>query len=421
MSRFLLATMGSLGDLHPSIAIGRVLLARGHRVIIVSAEEYRSAVQKVGIEFAAAPPSLAELGDYQKVVARIFHARRGPERLIREMVMPSLRSAYQAILQASEGADLLVSHPLTFAVQLVAQRRGLPWVATVLSPLSFMSDYDPPIISGAPWLRKLRAFGPKFYGTLFSLFKKATWRWEAPLRQLRKELGLPPSMHMAMFEGQFSPLLNLALFDPPLAQPQPDWPANIHVCGSPMFEGAMPDENTLLELNRFLAKGDPPIVFALGSSAVWVAGDFWERTVHVTQQLGRRAILLTGPAMPASLPESVKAFSYLPYSKVFPHAAAVVHQGGIGTLAQALRAGRPQLIVPLAFDQPDNAQRAKELGLARVIPFRKATSRRLAIELEPLLSCSNYASAAAKIANDLVKVDGASCAADHLVNCLGKP
>ena len=128
-------------------------------------------------------------------------------------------------------------------------------------------------------------------------------------------------------------------------------PTTRSICGSPIFDGKPADTADLEDLEQFLADGEAPIVFALGSSAVWIAGDFWDKAVAATLKLGRRAILLTGPTMPESLPDTIRAYSYLPYSKVFPHAAAVVHQAGIGTLAQAMRAGCPQLIVPVAFDQ----------------------------------------------------------------------
>ncbi|MDD5759965.1 MAG: glycosyltransferase [Desulfobulbaceae bacterium] len=417
MSRFLFTTFGSLGDLHPYIAVARNLIERGHETVLVAAEEYRPTVESSGITFESVRPSMAELGDYQTLVTKLFDMRRGPEYLICNLVMPYLRSAHESLLKASEGADLLVSHPLTVTLPLVAQLRKLPWVSTVLSPLSFMSSDDPPVIAGAPWLQKVRTFGPTPYRLLFSLFKLAVRSWETPLRNFRNELGLPPSNRMAMFEGQFSPLCNLALFDPQLAQTQPDWPANTSICGTPIFDGEFQDDGILDDLEQFLNHGEPPIVFALGSSAVWMAGDFWDNAVASVQHLGRRAILITGPTMPNFLPESIKAFPYLPYSKIFPRAAAIVHQAGIGTLSQAMRAGCPQLIVPVAFDQPDNAQRAKALGLGRVLPFRKATTRQLTSELELLLSHSDYAKAARALADELTGVDGAARAGDALIEC----
>jgi UDP:flavonoid glycosyltransferase YjiC (YdhE family) len=166
---------------------------------------------------------------------------------------------------------------------------------------------------------------------------------------------------------------------------------------------------------RFPGEGDADL--ALGSSAVWIAGDFWEKAVAAALRLERRAILVTGPVTPERLPEGVRAFPYLPYSSAFPCAAAIVHQAGIGTLAQAMRAGRPQLIVPVAFDQPDNAHRAAALGIARVVPFRSVTVRRLASELAALLGQASYAREARVAADALAKVDGAGCAAEELTAC----
>ena len=288
----------------------------------------------------------------------------------------------------------------------------------MLSPLSFMSSCDPPVIAGASWLRKLRALGVAPYRFVFNLVKLTVRSWEAPLREFRRELGLPPSKHLAMFEGQFSPFLNLAFFDPQLAVQQPDWPANVRVCGAAIYDGTAPDAAIRNDLERFLGEGEPPIVFALGSSAVWIAGDFWEKAAAAAQRLGRRAILVTGPVTPEGLPEGVRAFPYLPYSSAFPRAVAVVHQAGIGTLAQALRAGRPQLIVPVAFDQPDNARRAAALGVARVLPFRKVGARRLASELAALLEQPSYARAARKEAEALSGIDGAGRAAEELIAVL---
>jgi UDP:flavonoid glycosyltransferase YjiC (YdhE family) len=219
---------------------------------------------------------------------------------------------------------------------------------------------------------------------------------------------------MAIFEGQFSPLGNLALFDPLLAQPQPDWPPNSRVCGSPLFDDADDDLEALDELERFLAAGTPPIVFALGSSVVWLAESFWDHAIAAATALGRRAILVTGNLDRPRLPAGIQAFPYLPYSKVFPRAAAVVHQAGIGTLAQALRSGRPQLIVPVAFDQPDNALRAARLGNARILAFHKIDTPRLTKELAVLLKEDRYASAALRVARTLENVDGSGAAADAL-------
>jgi UDP:flavonoid glycosyltransferase YjiC (YdhE family) len=243
-------------------------------------------------------------------------------------------------------------------------------------------------------------------------------RWEQPLHDYRRELGLAASEQLMLFEGQFSPLGTLALFDAPLMRPQPDWPLRTRLCGTPLFDGEAADPRALTSLREFLAAGEPPIVFALGSSAVWLGGDFWRAAIEAAGQLGRRAILITGSGSLPNVPASVRVFGYLPYSQVFPHACAVVHQAGIGTLAQALRAGKPQLITPVWFDQPDNAARAVTLGVARSLPFRRASAARLVRQLRPLLTQRAYGNAAREVAAEVNAVDGAAVAAACMIEAL---
>lgn len=418
MSRFLFATLGSLGDLHPYIAVAKALLERDQQAVIATSEEYRTVVEAEGIEFVAISPSIEQLGDRQQLVTRLFDVRHGPEYLMSLLVMPYLRPVYEQLLESAKQADLLISHPLTMTLPLVAEKLQKRWVSTILAPMSLMSCYDPPTIAAAPWTRHVRRLGLTPYRMLFGLMKLSTRSWEAPLRQFRRQLGLPSVTHPALFEGQYSPLLNLALFDSPLAEPQPDWPVNTRVCGSALFDGTVPMETDLAELDRFLAAGEPPIVFALGSSAIWIAGDFWDQATAAVQQLGKRAILITGQATHKTLPDNIKAFTYLPYSSVFPHAALIVHQAGVGTLSQALRAGHPQLIVPVAFDQPDNARRTAMLGIARTLPFKSVTTKRLVAELTEILNQPDYVRMASRLAKDLAAINGAANAADELIRCV---
>jgi UDP:flavonoid glycosyltransferase YjiC (YdhE family) len=420
MSRILLATLGSLGDLHPCIAVARALRARGHQAVVAAAPEYREPVEAAGVGFAPVRPSLDALGDRAAVARRLFHPVLGPRRLLREVVLPHLHESFADLDHAAASADLLVSHPLTFTVPIVAERRGLPWVSTVLAPLSLMSRHDPPRLHGGDLLRRAARIGPRARDAAFALARATARHWEAPLQSFRQELGLPRTAAPMLFEGQFSPQGTLALFDAPLAAPQADWPPALRVCGAALHDGAAPDAAALPELERFLAAGDPPLVFALGSSAVWFADGFWAAAAQAAHALGRRAVLVTGSGLPRELPPGVRAFDYLPYSAVFPRAAAVVHQCGIGTLAQALRAGRPQLLVPVAFDQPDNAARACRLGVGRELPFRRVDARRLEAALAALLDDPRHAQAAERCAAELRDSEGAGAAADALLEVLAR-
>ena len=416
MKRIVFATFGSLGDLHPYLAIARELARRGHRPLIATFEEYRENVESAGIGFAPMRPGMTGFGDRTAVVERLTDPWRGPEFLVRGMFMPHLRESYQDLARACRDADLLVTHPLAFAGPLLAAKENLRWVSTALSPMTLFSAADPPLFPAAPWLRGSRSLGVAAYQTLFLIARALVRRWERPLREFRAELGLPATEAIAQFEGQFSPRLHLALFSGTLAAPQSDWPANTLVCGFPRYDGTPPDARTRGELEGFLAAGEPPIVFGLGSSAVMVAGDFWRAAVEAAGTLGCRALLLTGQPRDSfgAAPPIIRIFDYLPYSAVFPRSAAVVHSGGIGTLAQALAAGRPQLIVPVAFDQPDNARRTVALGIARSIPFRNATAAAMIRELRGILSAPDCATRARAIGEQVAREDGACAAADAL-------
>ena len=414
--RIVFATFGSLGDLHPYVAIARELARRGHRPLIATFEEYRENVEAAGIGFAPMRPGMAGFGDKSAMMERLIDPWRGPELMVREMFMPHLRESYEDLAHACRDADLLVTHPLTFAGPLLAQKEGLRWASTALSPMTMFSACDPSLFPAASWMLWVRKLGVAPYRWIFSIPRAMVRRWEQPLREFRAGLGLPATDVIAQFEGQFSPRLHLALFSRVLAAPQPDWPANTVVCGFPRYDGTPPDARTFAELEAFLAAGEPPIVFGLGSSAVMVAGNFWRAAIDTAASLKCRAILLTGtpPDSFGAVPPTVKVFDYLPYSAAFPRAAAVVHSGGIGTLAQALAAGRPQLIVPVAFDQPDNARRTVALDIARDIPFRAATAAAMSRELATLFSSPDRVSRARAIGEMVAREDGARSAADAL-------
>ena len=415
--KILFATFGSLGDLHPYIALALELKRRGHQPVIASFALYREAVQAEGIAFAPMRPDIERFGDKAAIVRRLFSSNSGAAFMVRDMFMPHIRDSYADLNAAAADCDLIVTHPVGFAGPLVAQKRGLPWVSSILAPMSLMSCSDPPLIGPAPWLQPVRKWGAAPYRAAFGLVKFIGRQWEKPYHALRAELALPPAP-AAQFEGQYSPHCNLALFSPLLATPQADWPRNTVLCGFPRYDGKPADAGETTRLQQFLQAGDAPLVFGLGSSAVLVAGDFWRHAIAAAQLLGRRAILLTGvpPQQLAeplgALPPTVQAYEYLPYSTVFPHAAVVIHQAGIGTLAQAMAAGRPQLIVPVAFDQPDNAARAVALGIARSVPFKKVTPQRLAAELRPLLGERAYAARATEIAAAIARENPLATACD---------
>jgi UDP:flavonoid glycosyltransferase YjiC (YdhE family) len=340
--------------------------------------------------------------------------QHGPEVLVREVLLPHLRHAYTDLAAATHGADLLVTHPITFAGPVVAERYPIHWVSTVLAPMSFFSAYDLPVFPYPLWLAWLRRLGPSVSRVLMRAGKWVTRRWTEPIRQLRTDLGLPTEAD-PLYEGQFSPELTLALFSRLLAAPQPDWPPHTQVTGFSFYQ----EPNGLApELARFLDAGPAPLVFTLGSSAVNAAGPFYQESVETARRLGCRAVLLVGAdpqnQPPEPLPPGVLAVPYAPHGDLFPHALAIIHQGGIGTTGQALRAGRPMLVVPHAFDQPDNAARVTSLGVARTLFPKHYTATRVVEQVRALLEAPHYAQRAAEVGGMVRGEDGVERACDAL-------
>jgi UDP:flavonoid glycosyltransferase YjiC (YdhE family) len=395
-------------------------MERGHEAVLATSACYRENVEALGLGFRAVRPDHPVVDADPDLMRRMMDRRKGSACVIREFVMPVLGESYEDTWAAAEGADLLVSHMLTFTTGLVAEKRGIPWASTFLQPLGLFSVYDPPVVPQAPFLTKLRFLGPTFHRLLFWCAKRSVRSWSEPWHRLRAEVGLPPTSISPLFEGQHSPLLVLALFSKLLADKQPDWPRQAVITGFPFYDRDG-EAGTPPELLRFLDTGSPPLVFTLGSSAVLDAGPFYEHSVAATKVLGRRAVLLVGRDprnRPASLPDGIVAFAYAPYSELFPRSAAIVHQGGIGTTAQAMRSGRPMLVMPYAHDQPDNAERLRRLGIARTVARHRYTPARAAAELRELLDNPVYGRRASEVGEQVRKEDGVRAACDALEGLL---
>ena len=417
MARIVLNTFGSFGDLHPYLAVAIGLQERGHRAEIATSEVYRSKVEDEGIEFHPVRPDVGELLGNEEFIQKLWHPKLGTEYLVREYLMPRVKEGYEDLAAACHGADLLLTHTVGYAGPLVAAQQKLPWLSVALQPVVFLSKHDPPVLAPAPWLRYLRLLGPGALEAAFAYGKRVTSRWAEPVTELRRELGLPDDGLNPMFEGQFSPWGTLALFSSHFAKPQPDWPENVICTGFPFFDREN-SSNTEMDsgLLEFLDAGPPPVVFTLGSSAVMAPGAFFEESKKAAQKLGVRAVLLVGiqASVESSASDSIYAARYAPYSELLPRAAATVHQGGVGTTAQALRAGHPMLVVPWAHDQPDNAFRIRKLGVGRSLKRSRYKAAKVAAALEKLLGDESYAVAANILGSKIENEDGVRVACDTI-------
>ena len=414
MSRIAVTTLGTLGDLHPMIAIALELRQRGHDVVFVTHQVYQSKLETLGFEFHSMRPDFTAMNDPQEM-ARMMDLKTGQEYMVRQWANPHLREMYTDLLNVAKSADFIFSGEGVIATPLVAEKLGMRWASSAMVPLSFFSIYDPPVLAPFPALAKLYKLGPIVNRGILNFAKSVSNSWAEPIRQLRRELNLSPIDYNPFLENRFSSYLVVALFSSVLGQPQPDWAANTVVAGFTFYDGTQDDAELTPELKQFLEAGEPPIVFTLGSAAVMNAGTFYQESLEAIKQLNRRGVLIIGNNPPLeNLPANVLAVNYVPYSQIFPHACAIVHQGGIGTTAQALRAGYPTLIMPYSHDQPDNAARVQRLGTSRTISRKHYSALRVAQELSELLKNPNYAVKAAEVGKIVQAEDGVDVACDAI-------
>lgn len=416
--RIVLSNIGTLGDIHPLIAIALELKRRGHTPVFALPEVFRPKIAPLGLEFHALGPDIDPTNTI--LVEMIYDVKKGTERGLREFLFPSLRNTYNDLLDAATKparADLLLLGELNYAGPIVAEATGIPWASYVLAPFSFFSAYDPPVLPPYPWLAKLDKVIPGMGRGVRNMAQFVTRDWPEPIFELRRQLGLAPGVN-PIFEAKHSPDLVLALFSRTLGVEQKDWPAHTLITGFCFYDADAGNGALPAHLEQFLSAGEPPVVFTLGSAAVLAAGSFYEISAQAAKRLGRRAVLLIGSDRrnkpQQELPDSICVAEYAPYSALFPRASVVVHQGGVGTTAQGLRAGRPMVIMPFSHDQPDNARRMRRLKLSRTVERRAYAPERVAHELEIVLGNPGFEQNAHRAAAQLQQEDGVRTACDAL-------
>jgi rhamnosyltransferase subunit B len=409
--RIALSTLGSLGDLHPFLEVGRELHRRGHRVTVATSPVYGPRVIGAGLEFLAVPP------DYQpndpEVLDAVLDRWRGAERLHKEFVFPHMRGALEVFEPLARDSDIVVRSVLSYHASIAAESAGVPWMSMQLSPLCLWSAHEPPLLAPLPWLAGL-PLGPRVHGFLLRAMLKVSEPWAKPVRVLRAERGLP--YHGNPFAaGQFAGVATIAAFSREFYPAQPDWPRGVLQTGFIFHDESGPLEPGLA---RFLEGGAPPAVFTLGSTAVHDPGPALARLVEAARSSGKRCVVLVGESRLADfehlVTDQVWIGGYAPYAELFQRAALVVHQGGVGTTAQVMRAGCTHVVMPHCNDQFDNADRVRRLGVGRVILARRATPQRICAAVAALTADAHATREAQRIGKLLREERGTEAAADAI-------
>jgi rhamnosyltransferase subunit B len=378
--KVLVIAIGSRGDVNPFLAVALKLMRNGHEVVFCASENFRQLIEGQGLRF------LPHFNQQQyEAVANdpdLWHYRKALPTLMKKALLPGMHILYPIIMRERTRDFIVVSTPFALASKLAEEKEGIKVVQLHLAPCMFRTLKDTAQIGGLP-------MSPGFP----SWYKKLVWWFtdkfivdpciKKELNNFRHELGLAP-VSRVLNRWLYSDYLNAAVFSRHLSQPQPDWPAPSEVFDFLLYDG---DEQVSTEAERFIRQGEPPIVFTFGT-AFYFGKNIFQESVRALEMIRARGIFLTPrkDAIPDRLPSHIMACSFLPLGKVLSSCRAIVHHGGVGTLGQALKAGIPQLLRPLAYDQFDNSYRITTRKLGSYILARQYTAERLSGKLSAMLA-----------------------------------
>lgn len=410
----LLPTMGSAGDVHPFIALGTALKARGHRATILTNPIFQELIEAQGIGFL--PVGTAAEANAAVANPELWHLRKGFG-VIAQVIVPAMGEIYRLIEKHADNATVVAFSSLAFGARVAQEKLGVPSASVHLQPSVIRTYADQGMVGNV----RLSASRPRWFKRgLFRLVDALILdrRLKEPLNQLRRTLSLPP-VDRVMHRWMHSPDLVIAFFPAWFATPQPDWPANTHTVGFPLWDAG--DATPSFLADEFLAAGAPPVIFTPGSAGSTMQ-QFFRESVGAVNRMGLRAMLVTNypQQVPKHLPRNVKVFGYLPFSQVLPRAALLVYHGGVGTLAQGVKAGVPHLVVPHGYDQFDNGWRVEQLGLGRSIPERRYRERRVMSAIQSILGNKDATATRQEFASRIHSADAVARAC-ALIEDLGPP
>ena len=379
----LLVTLGSHGDTHPFIGLGLALKQRGHRVTLAANELFGPLIRATGLEFE----EVGSAEQFNNAIENpdLWHPIKGFKTVAELGMMPFIKPAFDVIKKHYVPGQTMVSaHGIALGARVAQEVLKIPLATIHLSPCVIRSGTKAPTFPGMGFLRFMPGWYVRMHFKLldFAMIDRAL----APgLNAFRAQFSLAPVKGI-IDKYWNSPDGIIALWPDWFGPKQADWPAQIHLTGFPMYDEKGVQELSS-ELIQFLKQGSPPIAFTFGSAMVHASGQM-QTAIDACRLTNHRGLLLTRhrQQVPANLPSNILHVDYVPFSELLPNCTMLVHHGGIGTTSQALRAGIPQIIMPLAHDQHDNAARIMSLGVGDSLVPRKFTPTNLAKSISNLLN-----------------------------------
>jgi UDP:flavonoid glycosyltransferase YjiC (YdhE family) len=404
-------TTGSRGDVQPYVALGAGLRAAGHRVCVATHANFEAFVRGHGLDFFALEADGQSLqgsdtGD------RMLKSGSNPFTFLTEFARlrrPLVASMTRDCLRACEGSDLILLTNTEFLIgHAVAEKLRLPTVWSALQPVAPTRHLVNSLFPAVPrWLP-----GGGLYNLATHLITgEMLWQLtRKAINEARREvLGLKPIWFLGPMLTYFFPPLCLDGYSSHVVPRPRDWGSHRHVTGY-WFLGAHKNWQPPARLRDFLDAGPPPVYVGFGSMHNRDAERVTELVVEALRLAGQRGILYTGWNGMNAVAGHDNLFALeteTPHDWLFPRTAAVVHHGGAGTTAAALRAGVPAVVVPFMSDQPFWARRVHELGAGpRPVPRQQLSAARLADAIRRAATDPGHRERAAQVGRALRAEDG---------------
>jgi UDP:flavonoid glycosyltransferase YjiC (YdhE family) len=418
--KFALFTYGTHGDVYPFLALGRELAGQGHDAVLVAPPQYADAARDQDLAFTPLCPA-GLLDDFIRSPSA-WDVARGSNSFFSDLILPFVDPVFAAVRGMDLGQTCVLASVLALGARIAREVSPFRLVTLCPYPVFFSSRIGPPALPridfaglGTSWWSRplFRMLGgldrlfmgaprdnPRSYvGVRRSAFRKRLFgeafvrisdvQCAAPLNRYRLAMGLPERRRY--FEDYlFSPDLVVGLFPDWFAPRQADWPKNTVLTSFPLL--VRPHQSPSAAFRRFVAATDEaPILFTFGSQKQGNRRLF-ELAARASSELGLPAIFLSRNAddiLPGLPPRTIH-LGYEPLPDILPHVRLIVHHAGIGTSADALRAGTPQILLPFCYDQPDNATRLQRLGVGRMLSAGSLTVAGLKEAISHVLGTPGY-------------------------------
>jgi sterol 3beta-glucosyltransferase len=417
----MLMTYGTRGDVQPFVALGHGLIQQGHRVTLAAPERFAAFVTENDLEFAALTDALIALMD-----DRLFASSADPKssrfHKITSLIAlgKKARGLQDALLDdifktiSQDKPDVIVFHPKTFGAFAIGRHFGIPTVMAQLIP-SFIPTGDYPHM-GIPDLGFRGGLG-RGYNLLTSklickllntTLRRQVCRWAA-----RRKNGIKTKDLDIVKSCQSGALRIIHAFSNAVISRPDDWPKHATVTGYWFLDGAAQTNPPDPALQQFAESHQNLIYIGFGSMHGNDPTAMAEMIAKAVSQADVSAIIATGWGGMRDLdwPDNVFALKEVPHDWLFPKVDIVIHHGGAGTSAAALRAGRPSIIIPFFGDQPFWANRLHKLGVSpRPIKPGKLDATLLAEQIQTVLKTPAYRTTAERISHQIADEDGINTA-----------